>query len=77
MSKKKNEEINFEGDLLKLESIVSSLEKGELTLDESIKRFEEGVSLYKGCRDYLNASEKKIKILTEDLKEENYEEDEE
>ena len=68
MSKK-----NFESSLEKLEDIVGNLEGGNLTLDESIKRFEEGIKLYKGCKDLLSDAEKKITVLSESLKEEEYE----
>lgn len=69
MSKK-----NFEGSLQKLEDVVSALEGGELSLDESIKKFEEGIKLYKGCKDLLGDAEKKISTLTDSLKEEPYQE---
>ncbi len=70
MSKK-----NFEGSLKKLEEVVNALESGELSLDDSIKRFEEGIKLYKGCKDLLGDAEKKISILSDSLKEETYEEE--
>lgn len=63
---------NFESSLLKLETVVSSLEGGELSLDESIKKFEEGIGLYKGCKELLGEAEKKISVLTDSLKEEEY-----
>jgi exodeoxyribonuclease VII small subunit len=66
---------NFEGSLQKLEDVVSSLEGGELSLDESIKKFEEGIKLYKGCKDLLGTAEKKISVLTDSLKEESYQEE--
>lgn len=68
MSKK-----NFESSLVKLESVVDSLEGGELNLDDSIKKFEEGIKLYKGCRELLSEAEQKISVLTDSLKEEEYE----
>ena len=69
MSKK-----SFESTLTELEDLVSSLESGELELDVSIQKFEEGVSLYKNCKTLLNKAEKKISVLTESLKEEEYKE---
>jgi len=57
-------EPKFEKDLEKLEKIVESLEDGELSLDESLKRFEEGVTLAKRCEKALAAAEKRIEILT-------------
>ena len=57
-------EQKFEKDLEKLEGIVESLEEGELSLDDSIKKFEEGITLYKRCEKALSAAEKKIEMLT-------------
>ncbi len=57
-------EPKFEKDLETLESIVESLEEGELSLDDSIKKFEEGIILYKRCEKALSAAEKKIETLT-------------
>ena len=42
-----NEDINFEDAMKQLESIANELEKGNLTLDESVKKFEEGMNLSK------------------------------
>ena len=57
-------ERKFEKDLETLEKIVESLEDGELSLDESLKRFEEGVKLANRCDKALAAAEKRIEILT-------------
>jgi len=67
MSKK-----TFEVSLTQLEDIVNSLEAGELTLDDSIKKYEEGIKLYRNCKDSLAKAEKKVSVLTESLKEEDY-----
>lgn len=64
---------SFEGSLTKLEEIVNKLESGESGLDESIKQFEEGIKLYKSCKDLLGEAEKKISVLTDSLEEESYE----
>lgn len=53
----------FEESLKKLESIVDQLEKGELTLDESLKLFEEGVGLSAACKTELDAAEGKVQVL--------------
>lgn len=66
--------LNFEKALEKLEAIVSDLEKGELDLDQSIKKYEEGVDLYKICSKKLKDADCKIKILTQKLEEEEFEE---
>ena len=69
MSKK-----SFEKALTDLEGLVSELESGELALDDSIDKFEQGVKLYKNCKTLLGKAEKKISVLTDSLKEESYEE---
>ena len=60
----------FETQLEKLEEIVGQLESGELNLDDSLKKFEEGVKLFKSCKDKLSKAEKKIAVLNESLNEE-------
>lgn len=55
---------SFEKDLEKLEEIVHALEEGGLSLDESLKRFEEGIRLSKRCEKALTEAEKKIEMLT-------------
>ena len=66
---------SFEENLEELEKIVIDLEKGELDLDESVKRFEEGISISKECNKMLEDAEKKITILLkngDDVKEEDF-----
>lgn len=53
----------FETALKKLEEVVKKLEGGELSLDESLKAFEEGVKLAGFCSGKLNEAEKKVEIL--------------
>ncbi|HEC93317.1 MAG TPA: exodeoxyribonuclease VII small subunit [Candidatus Atribacteria bacterium] len=66
-TKKKTEEISFEDYLKKLERIVQQLEEGELTLDESVKLYEEGMSISKLCLEKLNKAKQKIeKLIIED-----------
>ena len=60
-----NEDINFEDAMKQLESIANELEKGNLTLDESVKKFEEGMKIAKQCNNILENAEKKITILLE------------
>ena len=62
-NKKKVEDISFEEYLRKLEEIVHKLEEGELTLDESVKGYEEGMNISKICLDKLNKTKKKIEQL--------------
>ena len=60
------EKIKFEDGLKKIEKIVDKLESGDLSLEESLKLYEEGVRLTRFCRESLDAMEKKIEILTKD-----------
>ncbi len=62
--KKVESESNFEKDLEALEKIVEALEEGGLSLDVSIKKFEEGMHLAQRCDKALGAAEKKIELLT-------------
>ena len=56
----------FETAMNRLESIVHELESGDLTLDEALKRFQEGVKLSKFCSNKLDETEKKVSILLKD-----------
>jgi len=55
--------MNFEENMEELEKIVQDLEKGDLNLEDSIKKFEEGMELSKKCSEILEKAEKKITIL--------------
>lgn len=59
--------VQFEKALERLEKIVTALESGELSLDEALKRYEEGVQLSRTCAKKLNEAEKKIEMLTRSL----------
>jgi exodeoxyribonuclease VII small subunit len=61
MSQKKEEK--FEVTLEKLQGLVRELESGDCSLEDSIKKFEEGMSLAKNCQERLNQAEQKIEIL--------------
>ncbi len=54
----------FEESMTELESIVTKLEAGDVTLDDSIALFEEGIKLAKNCQKKLDDAEKKVKLLT-------------
>ncbi len=56
----------FEDALTKLEKIVSKLEDGEISLEESLKLFEEGIRLSRLCNQKLDEAEKKVEILLKD-----------
>jgi exodeoxyribonuclease VII small subunit len=55
----------FEKDLTQLESVVERLERGELSLDESVRLFEEGMKLAQACREELDQAEGRIQVLVE------------
>jgi len=57
--------ITFESQLEALENIVDDLEKGDLSLDDSLSQFEKGVKLTKKCQNMLNEAEQKVLILSE------------
>lgn len=63
MSKKP---LKFEQALSRLEEIVSAIEQGEIGLEESIERFEEGMALIRHCRGVLAEAEMKIQKLQTD-----------
>ena len=65
----------FEEHLEALERIVEELESGELTLDDSMARFEEGVKRLKSCTSMLEAAEKQVNILVRGAEEPFSEED--
>jgi exodeoxyribonuclease VII small subunit len=59
-------EPNFEIQLAALEQIVRELERGELSLEESLRLFEDGVKLARECQERLNKAERRIEILMRD-----------
>lgn len=71
---------SFEETMSKLEEIATELEKGDLNLEESVSKFEEGMKLSKECNNLLQNAEKRITVLLqngEDIKEENFIQEEE
>lgn len=60
--------LNFEKALAELEQIVEKLEKGGLSLNESMSLFEKGVKLARFLREELSEAEKKVEILLKDEK---------
>ncbi len=70
--KEKESAQTFEQALTKLEEVVELLESGKLGLEKGLEEFEKGVKLYKECKDLMDKAEKKITVLTENLKENDY-----
>jgi len=67
MAKTKNEK-DLESQLSHLEELVAQLESGDIPLEESLKLFEEGVTLYRSCKKKMNEIEIKIQKLTDDMR---------
>lgn len=61
-------EIKFEEALKKLEKIVEDLEKGDLSLDEALKKYQEGIELSHQCVQRLENAKKKIDVLVKNKK---------
>lgn len=68
----KNKE-SFEEEIDNLRNILNELESGDLPLNESLKKFEEGISLYSSCIETLEDAKEKISILK--IKKDGFEEE--
>ncbi len=66
--KKASKEIAFEEALSRLEEIVSQLESGKTSLEDSLRLFEEGIGLSRQCHEKLKEVQKKVEILLESSK---------
>jgi len=60
---KKDNTINFEKSLQELEALVEKMEGGDLSLEDSLKCFERGVTLTRNCQKALAEAEQKVQIL--------------
>jgi len=63
MAKRIPEKPDFETSLKELESLVETMEKGDLSLEDSLSLFERGVQLSRACQQALKAAEQKVEIL--------------
>lgn len=54
---------DFETALAELEGLVETLEQGDISLEESLKLFERGVTLTRNCQQALQQAEQKVQIL--------------
>jgi exodeoxyribonuclease VII small subunit len=61
--------LTFENAMKRLEGIVEALERGDLGLDEALKKFQEGIKLSKFCSNKLDETERKVSILLKDEEE--------
>lgn len=57
--------ISFEQALEQLEKIVTEIEEGKVSLEESIDKYAQGIQLVKQCRAILDTAEKKIQLLAQ------------
>jgi len=73
MSKKTEAGPNFEETLAKLEKLVVSLEKGELSLDESLSGFKQGIELTRQCQSVLDNAQQTVEQLLDNEDEESAE----
>lgn len=58
--------INFEKALDQLEELVDDMENGDLTLEQSLKAFEQGIKLTRNCQSALTKAEQKVQLLIEE-----------
>jgi len=61
-------EIKFEESLKKLEKIVEELENGDLSLDDALKKYQEGIELSRQCATRLESAKRKIDLLVKNKK---------
>lgn len=62
---KTSKKADFESAMNDLESIVEQMEQGELSLEDSLKAFEQGIKLTRQCQDALKNAEQKVQQLVE------------
>lgn len=56
---------SFEESMARLEELCGELEEGDLSLDESLRRYEEGVGALRRCESFLKKAEQKVRVLLE------------
>jgi len=65
VAKKTRKSTNFEAAIAELESLVEEMEKGDISLEDSLKKFERGIELTRSCQQALQEAEQKVQILIE------------
>ena len=58
--------LDFETALNQLETMVEQLEKGDLSLEQSLQTFEQGVTLTRDCQTMLSEAEQKVQLLIQE-----------
>ena len=61
----KKKAVDFEQSLQQLEALVTEMEKGDLSLEQSLKAFENGIQLTRECQTRLSEAEQKVELLLE------------
>ncbi len=62
----KDDRYTFEQKMLKLNELSSNLERGDISLEEMLRQFEEGVKVYRECFEILEATESKIMMIMQE-----------
>lgn len=65
VAKKTRKSTNFEAAIAELESLVEEMEQGDISLEESLKKFERGIELTRTCQQALQEAEQKVQMLIE------------
>lgn len=58
---------DFERSLDELEGLVQRMEKGDLSLDDSLQAYERGIALYRNCQTALEQAELRVRLLSDPL----------
>ena len=66
MTSKKNKELSFEEMLKELENIVTVMDNGQISLEESLSLYEQGINYIGKCNAELSKAENKIKVISRD-----------
>lgn len=64
--------LSFESAMIELEALVTKIETGNLSLEDSLEEFENGIKLSRVCQNALKDAENRVKILTDDDQEQNF-----
>ena len=65
MAKKIKKTVSFENAIAELETLVEEMEHGEISLEDSLKKFERGIELTRTCQKALQDAEQKVQLLIE------------
>jgi len=63
---------SFESAMIELEALVTKIETGNLSLEDSLKEFENGIKLSRVCQNALKDAENRVKILTDNDEEQDF-----